>query len=155
MSTPDRLRWARALVTAGWLFTTAYVALLAIEIRRAAAIRTSSFEDGVWGQRVEIVSFITLPQNIMVLLPAAVATVAAAMVLDGVHPDDRPSDPWLRRLSAVVGGMAVLAIGLALLGIGGIPFRYADPLADLGALVGRVAGIAVATGVLRLLREVR
>lgn len=155
MTPPDRLRWARALVTAGWLFSTAYVALLAIEIRRAAAIRTSSFEDGVWGQRVEIVSFITLPQNIMVLLPAAIATVAAAMLLDGVHPDDRPDDPWLHRLGAVVGGMAVLAIGLALLGIGGIPFRYADPLADLGALVGRVAGIAVAAGVLRLVREVR
>ena len=105
MNTPDRLRWARALVTAGWLFTTAYVGLLAIEIRRAAAIRTSSFEDGVWGQRVEIISFITLPQNIMVLLPAAVATVAAALVLEGVHPDDRPTDPWLRRLVAVVGGL--------------------------------------------------
>ena len=34
----------------------------------------------------------------------------------------------------------------------GIPFRYADPLADLGALVGRIAGIAVAAASLRLTR---
>ena len=153
MTDSDRLRWVRALTTAGWIALVSYLGIVAIEVRRAAAITTSRFEDGVWGQRVEIISFVTLPQNIAVLmLPVAVA-VTAAVMLAGVHPDDRGDTVWLTRLTTVTGGVCIVAIFLALLGIGGIPFRYADPLADLGALVGRLSGIAMAAGALRLLRE--
>ena len=153
MTDSDRLRWVRALTTAGWIALVSYLGIVVIEVRRAAAITTSRFEDGVWGQRVEIISFVTLPQNIAVLmLPVATAATAAVM-LAGVHPDDRGDTVWLTRLTTVTGGVCVVAIFLALLGIGGIPFRYADPLADLGALVGRLSGIAMAAGALRLLRE--
>ena len=130
-----------------------YLGIIAIEVRRAAAITTSRFEDGVWGQRIEIVSFVTLPQNIAVLMLPVATAVTAAVMLAGVHPDDRGDSVWLTRLTTVTGGLCVVAIFLALLGIGGIPFRYADPLADLGALVGRLSGIAMAAGALRLLRE--
>jgi hypothetical protein len=149
----DRLRWVRALTTAGWVALASYLGIIAIEVRRAAAITTSRFEDGVWGQRIEIVSFVTLPQNIAVLMLPVATAVTAAVMLAGVHPDDRGDTIWLTRLTTVTGGLCVVAIFLALLGIGGIPFRYADPLADLGALVGRLSGIAMAAGALRLLRE--
>jgi len=149
----DRLRWVRALTTAGWVALASYLGIIAIEVRRAAAITTSRFEDGVWGQRIEIVSFVTLPQNIAVLMLPVATAVTAAVMLAGVHPDDRGDTVWLTRLTTVTGGLCVVAIFLALLGIGGIPFRYADPLADLGALVGRLSGIAMAAGALRLLRE--
>lgn len=153
MGPTDRLRWVRALTTAGWVALASYLGIIAIEVRRAAAITTSRFEDGVWGQRIEIVSFVTLPQNIAVLMLPVATAVTAAVMLAGVHPDDRGDTIWLTRLTTVTGGLCVVAIFLALLGIGGIPFRYADPLADLGALVGRLSGIAMAAGALRLLRE--
>lgn len=153
MTDSDRLRWVRALTTAGWIALVSYLGIVAIEVRRAAAITTSRFEDGVWGQRVEIISFVTLPQNIAVLMLPVATAVTAAVMLAGVHPDDRGDTVWLTRLTTVTGGVCVVAIFLALLGIGGIPFRYADPLADLGALVGRLSGIAMAAGALRLLRE--
>ena len=153
MGPTDRLRWVRALTTAGWVALASYLGIIAIEVRRAAAITTSRFEDGVWGQRIEIVSFVTLPQNIAVLMLPVATAVTAAVMLAGVHPDDRGDSVWLTRLTTVTGGLCVVAIFLALLGIGGIPFRYADPLADLGALVGRLSGIAMAAGALRLLRE--
>ena len=143
----------RELTTAGWVALASYLGIIAIEVRRAAAITTSRFEDGVWGQRIEIVSFVTLPQNIAVLMLPVATAVTAAVMLAGVHPDDRGDTIWLTRLTTVTGGLCVVAIFLALLGIGGIPFRYADPLADLGALVGRLSGIAMAAGALRLLRE--
>ncbi len=143
----------RALTTAGWVALASYLGIIAIEVRRAAAITTSRFEDGVWGQRIEIVSFVTLPQNIAVLMLPVATAVTAAVMLAGVHPDDRGDTIWLTHLTTVTGGLCVVAIFLALLGIGGIPFRYADPLADLGALVGRLSGIAMAAGALRLLRE--
>ena len=153
MTDSDRLRWVRALTTAGWIALVSYLGIVAIEVRRAAAITTSRFEDGVWGQRVEIISFVTLPQNIAVLMLPVATAVTTAVMLAGVHPDDRGDTVWLTRLTTVTGGVCVVAIFLALLGIGGIPFRYADPLADLGALVGRLSGIAMAAGALRLLRE--
>ena len=153
MTDSDRLRWVRALTTAGWIALVSYLGIVAIEVRRAAAITTSRFEDGVWGQRVEIISFVTLPQNIAVLMLPVATAVTAAVMLAGVHPDDRGDTVWLTRLTTVTGGVCVVAIFLALLGIGGIPFRYADPLADPGALVGRLSGIAMAAGALRLLRE--
>ena len=76
MTDHERLSWVRSLYVAGWCFVIAYVGIIAIELRRAAAITTSSFEDGVWGQRIEIVSFVALPQNIAMLALAAVVTAA-------------------------------------------------------------------------------
>ena len=84
---------------------------------------------------------------------AALVVAVSRIVIAPVHPDDRPGGPWLDRCATTVGGVAVIVIVLALLGIGGIPFRYADPLTDLGALVGRASGIAVSVAALRLVRS--
>jgi len=152
LSNPTRVRWVDALTTAGWCLWLAYLGIVAIELRRAFAITTSSFEDGVWGQRVETVSFVAIPQNSIVLVVSALSVALASMMWSGIHPDDKPPRQSLQRLATMVGGVAIVVIGIALLGIGGIPFRYADPLADLGALVGRIAGVAVAVACLRLTR---
>ena len=89
---------------------------------------------------------------LIVLVAAALCVALASMMWSGIHPDDKPPRQSLQRLATMVGGVAIVVIGVALLGIGGIPFRYADPLADLGALVGRIAGVAVAVACLRLTR---
>jgi len=149
---PTRIRWVDALTTAGWCLWLAYLALVAIELRRAFAITSSRFEDGVWGQRVETISFVAIPQNSIVLLIGALCVALASIVWMSIHPDDQPPRRSLQRLATMIGGISIVVMGLALLGIGGIPFRYADPLADLGALVGRIAGIAVAAASLRLTR---
>ena len=75
---PTRIRWVDALTTAGWCLWLAYLALVAIELRRAFAITTSRFEDGVWGQRVETISFVSIPQNSIVLLIGALCVALAA-----------------------------------------------------------------------------
>ena len=122
-------------------------------MRRAAAISESRFEDGVWGQRIEIVSFVALPQNAVILVPPAIAAAVAGALIAALHPDDRPDLIWSRRLARVTGGLAIVVIALAAIGIIGIPFRYADPLADLAAIVGRLAGVAISLAVIRLCRE--
>lgn len=153
MTVSDRIRWITTATYVGWLTLTAYVALLVIELRRAAAISESRFEDGVWGQRIEIVSFVALPQNAVILVPPAIAAAVAGALIAGLHPDDRPDLIWSRRLARVTGGLAIVVIALAAIGIIGIPFRYADPLADLAAIVGRLAGVAISLAVIRLCRE--
>jgi len=149
----QRIRWIATTTHVGWLTLSAFVALIVIEVRRAAAISESRFEDGVWGQRIEIVSFIALPQNAIILIPPAIAAAVTGVLIAGLHPDDRPDLVWARRLARVTGGIAIVVIALAALGIIGIPFRYADPLADLAAIVGRLAGVAIALAVIRLCRD--
>ena len=153
MTVSDRIRWITTATHVGWLTLTAYVALIIIELRRAAAISESRFEDGVWGQRIEIVSFVALPQNAVILVPPAIAAAVAGALIAALHPDDRPDLIWSRRLARMTGGLAIVVIALAAIGIIGIPFRYADPLADLAAIVGRVAGVAISLAVIRLCRE--
>ena len=153
MTVSDRIRWITTATHVGWLTLTAYLALIIIELRRAAAISESRFEDGVWGQRIEIVSFVALPQNAVILVPPAIAAAVAGALIATLHPDDRPDLTWSRRLARVTGGLAIVVIALAVIGIIGIPFRYADPLADLAAIVGRLAGVAIALAVIRLCRE--
>jgi hypothetical protein len=148
----DRIRWIATATYVGWLTLSAYIALIIIELRRAAAISESRFEDGVWGQRIEIVSFVALPQNAVILVPPAIAAAVAGALIAALHPDDRPDLTWSRRLARVTGGIAFIVIALAAIGIIGIPFRYADPLADLAAIVGRLAGVAIAIAVIRLCR---
>ena len=153
MTVSDRIRWITTATHVGWLTLTAYLALIIIELRRAAAISESRFEDGVWGQRIEIVSFVALPQNAVILVPPAIAAAVAGALIAALHPDDRPDLTWSRRLARVTGGLAIVVIALAVIGIIGIPFRYADPLADLAAIVGRLAGVAISLAVIRLCRE--
>ncbi len=55
----------------------------------------------MWGQRVEILSFLSLPQNVVVLVPAAAAAAAATFVGRGTLA---ALEPWLERLLRLVAG---------------------------------------------------
>ena len=115
----ERVRWARALTTAGWLFVVAYLTFLVGQIRRAFAIGESSFEDGVWGLRVEQISFATLPQNVIIAVPAAAAGVAGTLLVGDIV--DR-SDIWLTQLVRIAAGLGYMIIGL-----GAGPMRSGKP----------------------------
>ena len=150
MSDAERARWARALTTAGWLFVTAYLAFVTAVVRRASAIRSGSFDDGVWGQRVEIMSFVSTHQNVVMLAPAAAACVGATLLA----PDliDR-SDMWLAQLVRVVAGVGYVIIVIAVIGMIGVFFRSPDSVGDLDALLGRLGGILMAIAMIRVCLE--
>lgn len=150
MSELEQLRWARALATAGWLFVLAYVGYIMWQVRRAFLITEGSFEDGLWWQRVEQISFLSLPQNLMVLVPAA-ACAALGRVLVRAAVDHAVIN--LSQLTRVVAGLALVAIVIAALGIVGIFFRNADSVGDLAAFVLRIGGIAMAVGIIRICLE--
>lgn len=150
MSDDERVRWARALTMAGWMFLLAYLGIVTFLVRRATAIRQASFEDGVWWQRVEQVSFASLPQNLIVLVPAAAAAVTGAVLLRAVV--DR-SAIWLAQLIRVIAGVSMLVTVIALAGIVGVYFREADSIADLQALLQRIGGIMMAAAMIRLCLE--
>ena len=150
MSEFQRERWAGALTTAGWLVFSTYVLLVVVQFRRAIAIRDSSFEDGVWGQRVETISFVTLPQNLVILVPAAAAAIAATMLMHGL---DRPPPPWSGQLVRAVAGTSYVVIGLAVLGILDVFAQTPDWVGGSGALLSRVGGILMAAAMIRVCLE--
>jgi hypothetical protein len=147
----DRVRWAAALTTAGWLVLSAYLLFLIGQIRRAIAVRVGSFEDGVWGQRIELVSFVTLPQNIVILVPAAAAG-AGVMVLLRDQPDELQRS-WARQLVRIVAGLGYVAVGLAVLGIIDVLWQTPDSVGGTSAVLNRVGGILIAIALVRVCSE--
>ena len=147
----DRQRWAVALTTAGWLVLAAYLLLLIAQIRRAFAVTVASFEDGVWGQRIETVSFVTLPQNLVILVPAAAAGVAAVMLLRDAPVQLQGS--WARQLVRVVAGLCYVVVVLAVLGIVDVLMQTPDSVGGTSAILTRVGGILMAIGMIRVCLE--
>ncbi len=150
MNAIDRERWSRALGTCGWLLAGAYLLFLIGLIRRASAVSNSSFSDGVWGQRAETVSFAALPQNLVILVPAAAAGVIATNLAVGIGLD--PSR-WTRQLVRVVAGMCYVVIGLATLGIVDVFAQSPDWLGGTEAVLNRVGGILMASAMIRVCLE--
>jgi hypothetical protein len=150
MSDNERVRWATALTTAGWLFVVAYLAFVTAMFRRASALKSGSFDDGVWGQRIEIMSFVSIHQNVIMLAPAAAACVGATMLASDVA--DR-THIWLAQLVRVVAGLCYVVIAVAVIGIIALFFRSPDSVSDLGALLGRLGGILMAIAMIRVCLE--
>ena len=128
----------------------AYVSYLVIQIRRAAAIVNGSFEDGVWGQRIEQISFATLPQNLVILAPAVAAAVAGALLVRSLVA---PVVVHLGRLIRVIAGLSFVIVAIALIGIVAVFFRSYDSIGDTAAVLGRMGGIAMAAATIRLCLE--
>ncbi|MDW3213590.1 MAG: hypothetical protein R8G01_06325 [Ilumatobacteraceae bacterium] len=150
MSDLERVRWARTLALAGWLFVLAYVGFIMWQVRLAFRISEGSFEDGLWWQRIEQISFLSLPQNLVVLaLAAACAAVGTVLVRSLVDH----SVVNLSQLTRIVAGIASVVILIAVLGIVGIFFRNADSVGDLAAFVLRLGGIAMAIAIIRICLE--
>jgi hypothetical protein len=147
----DRQRWALALTTAGWLVLSCYLLVLIGQIRRALAVTVASFEDGVWGQRIEQVSFVTLPQNLVILVPAAAAGVGAVMLLRDAPQELHGS--WARQLVRIVAGLGYVLVGLAVLGIVDVLVQTPDSVGGTAAILNRVGGMLMAIAMIRVCLE--
>ncbi len=132
------------------MFVAAYLGFITWQVRRAFAITEGSFEDGLWWQRIEQISFLSLPQNVMVLVAAAASAVVGTVLVRGVVDSAVLS---LAQLVRVVAGLGYVVILIAALGIVGIFFRNPDTVGDLAAFVLRLGGIAMSAAVIRLCLE--
>ena len=144
----ERQRWSVALTGAGWMILAAYLLLLIAQIRRAFAVTVSSFEDGVWGERIETVSFVTLPQNLVILVPAAAAGVAAVLLLH--DSPEQLQGSWARQLVRIVAGLCYVVVAIAVLGIGDVLVQTPDALGGTTAILTRVGGILMAIAMIRV-----
>ena len=146
----DERGWARAITGAGWACVVAYVALVAILVNRARLTDDAGFRDGVWGQRLEVLSFAAFPQQLAVLVPAAIAVVATSF-LDRDAVDS--VEPWRQRLVRVTAGTAIVAVVLAFADILAVVLADDQSVGEFGDVLQRVAGVALAWGVIRVCLE--
>lgn len=150
MSEHDAIRWARATGLAGWLFLLAYLGVLTGSVRRAAAISSGSFPDGLWWQRVETISNAALPQNLVVLVPAVAAGVVGTVIARSVIDQ---SVIHLRQLVRLAAGTCYVVIVIGAFGVIGVFVRSSDGVGDLSVLLGRIGGILMAVGMIKLCLE--
>lgn len=132
------------------MFVAAYLGFMTWQIRRAFAISSGSFEDGIWWQRIEQISFLSLPQNLMVLVPAACAAVGGTVLVRSLVD---PTVVLLAQLVRIVAGICAVVVIIAALGIVGIFFRNPDNVGDLAAFLLRLGGIAMCSAMIRVCLE--
>lgn len=150
MSDDDRVRWARALTTSGWLALGGYLLFVVAQFRRAMAVRSSSFPDGVWGQRAEIVAFVAYPSNAVVLAPAALAAVGAVLIVRAAH---LPTVPWSSLLVRIVAGSCYMVIALAGFGVLDAFAQSPDLSGASYPLLQCLGGMLVALALIRVCLE--
>ena len=145
-----RLRWARTATAVGWLLVFAYLSVLTGQIRSAFAITESSFQDGLFGARLERVSFAAFPQ-IAALVLLATASGALATVLVGAGGDRR--ELWISPLVRVAAGICYVIVAIAAVRIVVILTHSPDGVGDFGATLQQIGGILVASAGIRVSLE--
>jgi hypothetical protein len=136
----------RTLTTVGGLTFVGWLAFLLRQVALVRRVGPSQF-DGVWEQRLEVLSFIVLPPNIVVLVPAAAAAATATWL---AGPTQELGLAILLRLvrwsATVLAVIGVLSIVKTLLSDFDSPSRLED-------IALRAGGILIATAIIVLCRD--
>jgi hypothetical protein len=138
--TPERrAEVVRNLTIAGWLLLGGPIGFIAFQLDRVRSVSEQPFA-GVWDQRIEVLSFLMLPPNLVVLAPV-VFVAAAAIWLGG---SDR--DAWLTTLLRLSAAMAITFAVIGVISIVSILARDDAGTFDTDSVFLRLGGIAMAAG---------
>jgi hypothetical protein len=145
---PDRSRAAELvhqLTIVGWLLLGGEFGFILFQMERVRTVDGTRFATA-WDQRVEVLSFLMLPPNVVAIAPAA-AVAAVATYLAG-----RERSAWLDALLRVVAGIAITLAGVGLAAVAEVATR--DGELDLDSIFLRLGGVSIAIGIAWLCRTV-
>lgn len=146
--TPERRAiLVRRLTIAGWLLLGGTIGFIAFQLDRVRGVGEQPFAS-VWDQRIEVLSFLMLPPNLIVLAPA-VFVAALAVWLAGTE-----RDPWLTTLLRVSAGVAITFAAIGVLSIVSILVRDEAGTFDIAGVFLRLGGVAMAAGLAVICRTV-
>ncbi len=138
--TPERrVDLVRNLTIAGWLLLGGPIGFVAFQFERVRSIGDQPFAS-VWDQRIEVLSFLMLPPNQVVLVPAIVVAVAAVW-LAGAERDN-----WLNTLLRLTAAFAITYVVIGLISIVSILARDDAGSFDTDSVFLRFGGVAMAAG---------
>ncbi len=99
--TPEtRAAVVRNLTVAGWLLLGGSIGFIAFQLERVRGVSEQPFAS-VWDQRIEVLSFLMLPPNLVVLAPAAFVAAFTTWLAG------RDRETWLATLLRTVAGLAI------------------------------------------------
>jgi hypothetical protein len=138
----------KALTTAGWLTFAAWLANLVRQVDFARTLAPDSPLGGLWERRIEAISFIVYPQNVVVLAPAVIAAIIATL-LAGPLLDLRTAI-----LLRITRWSCVLMIAVAAVSSISIAITSEQGISERGALAFRIGGALLSSAFIVVLRAV-
>ena len=140
---PGNASLVHHLTIVGWLFLGGEFGFILFQLDRVRGVDGSRFATA-WDQRVEVLSFIILPPNLIVLVPAAGVAVLATVLAD------RPRSAWLDALLRVTAGIAITLAGIGFAAVAEIATRSGE--VELDSIFLRLGGMSIAAGIAWLCR---
>ena len=145
--TPDRRAdLVRQLTIAGWLLLGGLLGFIAFQLDRVRGVGEQPFAS-VWDQRIEVLSFLMLPPNLVALAPA-VFVAALASWLAG-----RDRDPWLTTLLRLSAALAITFAVIGVVSITSILLRDEAGSFDIEGMFLRLGGLSMAAGLAVICRS--
>ena len=138
--TPERrAELVRNLTIAGWLLLGGAIGFISFQLERVRGVTEQPFAS-VWDQRVEVLSFLMLPPNLVVLAPAAFVAAIATWLAGA----DR--EVWLTTLLRFVAATAIVLGVIGLVSIVSILANDDGAPTDFEGVFLRLGGISMAAG---------
>ena len=139
LTTERRAELVRNLTLAGWLLLGGSFGFIAFQLERVRDVGEQRFAS-IWDQRIEVLSFLMLPPNLVVLVPP-VFVAAAATWLAGSE-----RDTWLSTLLRLCAALSILYAAIGVVSIASIMISDEPGPGDFGSVMMRVGGVALAAG---------
>ncbi len=133
------------LTIAGWLLLGASFGFVAFQLERVRGVGAQPFAS-VWDQRIEVLSFLMLPPNLVVLAPP-VFVAAIATWLAGPE-----RDAWLVALLRVAAALAFTYMAIGAVSILSIAVSDEPGPSDVESAMLRLGGISLAAGLALICR---
>jgi len=126
------------LTIAGWLLLGGELGFILFQLQRARTVDGSRFATA-WSQRIEVLGFMTLPPNLVVLAPAAAAAAVATFLAGSTR------DQWLDVLLRVIAAVAIVMFFTAVAAIIEIFTRSGE--VEFDSIFLRLGGMGLASGI--------
>ena len=133
------LTLVQQLTVVGWLLLGGQFGFILFQFERVRTVDGTRFAT-VWGQRIEVLSFLILPPNLMVLFPAAAVAIGTTWLAGSAQ-----RGAWLDSLLRVVAGIAISMVFIGFAAIIEISTRIGQ--LELDSIFFRLGGMSLATGI--------
>jgi hypothetical protein len=144
--TPERRAdLVRNLTIAGWLLLGGSFGFIAFQLGRVRGVGEQRFAS-ILDQRIEVLSFLVLPPNLVVLAPP----VFVAAITTWLAGNDR--DVWLSTLLRLSAALAITYAAIGVVSIVSIVLSNEPGPGDFESVVLRSGGVALAAGLALICR---